>query len=228
MIDAVYLCRAGPNEELRYSLRSLVNIPHARVWLLGPGPEWYVGARIPVDQTGTKGSVTTRGIRLACNSTEISDPFMYFNDDFYVMKPGGPLPPLNRGEIRAVVDQYASVGLTPASSRWIRGMRDTAAILRARGVAKPLSYELHIPLMVHKAEMLEALDLIARRGMGHKRSVYGNIANLGGRVISDVKVRRLDDPIPRGRWLSSADRSFPVVEHLLESRFPDPSPWEDC
>ena len=42
--DIVYVVRPGErNEELRYSLRSLSNLPHGRVWIAGYMPKWVTG-----------------------------------------------------------------------------------------------------------------------------------------------------------------------------------------
>ena len=39
--DVVYCVKDDPdNEELRYSLRSLKNLPHQKVWIYGGGPKW--------------------------------------------------------------------------------------------------------------------------------------------------------------------------------------------
>ncbi|MFF3129757.1 hypothetical protein ACFVRD_48125 [Streptomyces sp. NPDC057908] len=53
--DIVYVVRPwNQNEQLRYSLRTLANLPHRRVWIAGYCPTWVgpdVG-RIPVAQAG--------------------------------------------------------------------------------------------------------------------------------------------------------------------------------
>ena len=57
-MDIVYLIKVDPendSEELRYSLRSLKNIPHQKVILVGEKPEWVTNVEfIPVAQTKTK------------------------------------------------------------------------------------------------------------------------------------------------------------------------------
>lgn len=219
--DVVYLCKSGRNEELRYSLRSLANLPHGDVWLVGGRPDWYRGNYLPTPQAGTKRDITHRSTRFVCSSDEISDPFLYFNDDFYVMTSGGPVPPLHRGTIRGLVDSLIGEGYAPERSVWLRGMIETERILEGLGYASPLSYELHVPMLIGKAAMSEALDLGP-----HPRSIYGNIAGVGGRQIDDVKITSADDPIPAGRWLSTNDATFYRVERRLRTRFPNPSPWE--
>jgi hypothetical protein len=160
------------------------------------------------------------GIQIvACMHPEISDPFLLFNDDFYVMTKGSLPAPMHRGTIQSVIDWYAAQGIR--SSRYVSGMRATKKRLEDLGIAEPLSYELHTPMLIDKLRMLGA----TRHG-GHQRTMYGNLARLGGRRMADVKVLNYEDQLPRGRWLSTMDSTFPRVQALLEERFPEPSPWE--
>lgn len=227
MTTAVYLCRAGDNEELRYSLRSLANLPHSDVLLVGGAPAWYDGPRMPVDQSGHKSNVTTRAMRAVVESRRTTDPFTYLNDDFYVLQPG-PLPPAyHRGPIDAVLDAYAGIGLPPERSRWLAGMARTRDLLRRRlGIREPLCYELHVPLVVDKVTMTRALNF-----GGYKRTVYGNLLGGGEYLEDDVKLhpKPIYDPrtIPdTGRFLSTADESFDRALPLLQRLFPNASPHE--
>lgn len=45
-MDILYLCRPGENLELRYSLRSLRNVPHGRVWIFGDCPDWVTNVNL--------------------------------------------------------------------------------------------------------------------------------------------------------------------------------------
>ena len=219
-IDAVYLCRSGRNEELRFSLRSLRNLPIRNVWLVGGKPDWYTGDFLPVDQTGTKYQITERAMTAACEHAPISDRFVMFNDDFYVLE-DGPLPaPMHRGPIADLIAWYFDQGHTPASSAYLAFMVRTLELLQQKGVPEPLSYELHIPMVVHKEGMLDAT-----KDSGQQRSMYGNLQRIGGKYTEDVKVNR-GDHRPEGRWLSSRDTTFPYLQSFLRSRFPQPSPWE--
>lgn len=220
--DVVYLCREGENEELRYSLRSLVNLEHRGVHVVGGVPRWYSGPRIAVRPAGDKHVATDRALRAAVESDAVSDPFVLFNDDFYVMHPGGPVEPRHRGPIRDLVVRLE--GELGQRSRWTAGMLRTAMLLEDLNLST-LSYELHLPILVHKEPMLRTLELTAMYG-GQKRSVYGNLAGLGGALSDDVKVYRAGMPLPVGRWLSTSDFGFQHVQGLLMTRFDRPSEWE--
>ena len=225
-MDVVYLCREGENEELRYSLRSLRNLPHERAWIFGGAPEWLRGAElVPVDQHASKYRVTSAAMRAACLHPDVSDPFVLMNDDFFIMEPLAEVPALNRGPVDDVAAEYERrVGASP----YLEGMLATRDLLHEFGCEDPLSYELHVPLPVRKAEMLEALDVGEAAGIGvlHKRTLYGNLAKLGGATIADVKLCRRRQAVPKGPWLSTLDATFPAALPVLARRFPKPSPFE--
>lgn len=218
--DIVYICRDGQNEELRYSLRSLTNVEHGEVWVIGGRPDWYVGEFIQSSQKDRKLTNARRALRAACTDDRISDPFLYFNDDFYAMKPGGRVRAHHRGPIR---DLAAAM---PFRSAYTANMLVTASMLERLGNKKPISYELHVPMLMRKAQMLEVLDMIEEHGGGQERSLYGNLAGIGGTRINDVKIYTEDDPMPRGRWLSSSDKSFHLLQGYLMEHFDRPSDWE--
>ena len=93
-----------------------------------------------------------------------------------------------------------------------------------------LSYELHIPMLVHREGMLKALELgTGIHGM-HNRTMYGNLMKIGGMQSNDFKVYNNDRNIDFDAlsFLSTSDRTFryhPAGKYLL-SRFPEPSVYE--
>lgn len=225
--DVVYVVRPGDhNQHLRYSLRSLEHLPHGRVWIAGYCPSWAVGVgRIPVEQTGSKYRNSTANLRAALEHPDVSDRFVLFNDDFFVMEPVNELPVLHRGPIRCVEDYYVA----RRSGAYLRGMRETRGLLESIGYDEPLSYELHVPMLVDKAGMLAALDTGRHLDVLHKRSLYGNLAGLGGAETTDVKVMhrgpRFDRTLP---FLSTMPDSFAngAVGQLIRKTFSRPSPYE--
>lgn len=218
-MDVVYTCRNGSNEELRYSLRSLVNVPHDRVWIFGGWPAWVNNVTIvATPQKAPKYDVTFNSTREACLNPEVSDPFWLWNDDFYAIAPTSP-EHYHRGPVRDVLSIYEEKFPT---GTYALGMRNTLEVLEANGCQDPLSYELHVPLVVHKAPMLEAI----RMGDGHlrwnKRTAYGAIAGIGGEYMADVKVYDSTTLNHEGPWLSSCDRTYQAVYRGLKTLFPEP------
>jgi hypothetical protein len=227
-LDLVVPVREGPaNQQLRYALRSwTANLPHGHVWVVGYKPSWLGGVRhIPTRQTGTKYANTTVAVRAACEHPDVSEMFLYANDDMFVMEPLDAMPVLHRGPVRDVEAYYA----TRASGAYLRGMRETRELLAEHGYPDPLSYELHVPLPVSKAGMLKALDAGRHLAVLHKRTAYGVLNEIGGERINDVKVLhrgpRFDRSTP---FLSTMPDSFAhgEVGRVIRSRFPRPSTYE--
>ncbi|MFI2434629.1 hypothetical protein [Streptomyces sp. NPDC018693] len=227
-LDLVVPVREAPaNQQLRYALRSWqANLPHRHVWIVGYKPAWLGGVRhIPTRQPGTKYQNTTVAVRAACEHPEISETFLYANDDMFVMERLDALPVLHRGPIRDVEAHYAA----RASGSYLRGMRETRDLLVDQGFADPLSYELHVPLPVTKTGMLKALDAGRHLDVLHKRTAYGVLNEVGGERIEDVKVLhrgpRFDRSTP---FLSTMPDSFAhgEVGRVIRSCFPTPSSYE--
>lgn len=220
-MDVVYLCRPGDNPELRLSLRSLQHhVAHDRVWIIGGWPDWVANvAVVGVHQTTDKHRNTTVAMRVACNHPDISDPFMVWNDDFYALEPTH-VAHWHRGPAVEVIDLYQRRHPT---SPYTKGMRATIELLEASGYPDPLSYELHMPLIVHKAEMLAALDLGQHLPVAHKRTIYGNLARLGGEQRTDCKVYEPGHPLPTP-WASTEDRTFRHYQRAIRDALPRESP----
>ncbi|MGA5497701.1 hypothetical protein ACPCSP_25390 [Streptomyces cinereoruber] len=227
--DLVVPVREVPvNEQLRYAVRSWAqNLPHRRLWVVGYRPWWLDGAEhIPTRQAGTKYANTTAAVRAACEHPEVSENFLLLNDDFFVMDshPDG-MPVLHRGPVRQVEAYYAN----RASGDYLRGMRQTRALLADLGHDDPLSYELHVPLPVDKAGMLDVLNLGEDVPVLHKRTAYGTLADLGGEQIEDVKIMHRDGRFPKASpYLSTMPDSFThgqVGAHIRQA-FPEPCAYE--
>ena len=230
-MDIVYVNKEGENPELRYSLRTLQNITHDNVWVFGGSPSWLNHDTVHYRSNAQRASPyssTRSHIAAACNTREVSDPFLLWNDDFYVMKPIIDVPIMHRGSLKEWISK------TPqARTIWWTGLYETAALINT--FEKPdhvewKSYDIHVPLPIYKYEMKEALRLATkiRTDAVHLRTLYGNIAVEGiGTMVVDPKVTRRKDPFPRGPWLSSGDDTFlSTVEPVLRYLFPDPCEYE--
>lgn len=226
-MDWVIPVRVGePAEELRYALRSIAaHVPHDRVWLVGYRPSWVRGVRhVPTRQLGSKYQNTTLAVRVACEHPEISDPFILANDDMFILRPISEVPVLHRGPVRDVEAYYEA----RRSGKYLRGMRETRALLAELGRPDPLSYELHVPLPVSKAGMLRALDLGRRLDVLHKRSMYGNLSRIGGEQTADVKLIDPRAAVPE-EWtfLSTLPTAWRgEAGRHVRARFPRPCRYE--
>lgn len=229
-MDIVYICRSGDNEELRYSLRSLKHIPHDNVWVFGDAPEWFTGnlvktqASLNPPQEWGKYTKAHRNWEEVVKHPDISDDFMLFNDDFYVMKRQRSLLNFHRGCMQTMADHYI---LRHPNSNYTKSINKTLKWLHDLGITEPLSYELHLPMAVNKAKFAAILD----KTMGHERvllrSIYGNVYNVGGKEIPDCKVYGTHTPLENCRnYMSSVETAFAAVEPILRWTFPEPSEFE--
>jgi hypothetical protein len=233
-VDVVYRYRkTGNNEdELRYSLRSLSNLPHSKVWIAGDLPAWVkdVG-HIPTSQASNKWEDSRQNVAAACKHPEVSDQFVLMDDDFFVIQPIDEVPALHRGEINDLLAAYAR-----KHSTYRAGFADTAKmVFAARGMQNPaLAYNLHVPMVLDKQKVLqsiEALDAldVMRPKCFHFRTWYGNYAHQGGTKSSDVKIVNSTESLPSGPFLSTTRASFNSAGKLgrsVRAMFRSPSPYE--
>jgi hypothetical protein len=225
-LDIVYVVRPGDdNNELRHSLRSLANLPHARVWLVGHLPAWAHNVEaIQTTQIGRKYANSTRNLLTACQDDRLTEQVVLFNDDFFCMTPASGVDVWNRGPVSEVNKAYRS-------GPYGTGMRDTANLLHRLGHPDPISYELHLPMVIDRALMADTIKtgMRARIPVLHKRTLYGNLHGPAGTTVTDVKVHTEDpDGWRDWPWLSTSDTSFslyPVGQHIRD-RFPEPSRYE--
>src|SRR5689334_17073738 len=89
-MNVIYPVRPGPNEELRYSLRSLANLGDGEheVWIVGSKPRWLRGVHFIEGNTcgsDRRGNSTGNLLR-ACD--HIPEHVVQMDDDMYVMQRG--------------------------------------------------------------------------------------------------------------------------------------------
>ena len=223
MYDVVYVVREGDNnEELRYSLRSLSNLPVRQVWIVGYKPTWVTGVGYirGNPHIGVRPSNGYANILLACRSEEIPDEFLLFNDDFFITEPMGSVPTAYRGTLG---DHLKGLGKS-RSSWWGISLDRTMAELRKAGHEDPLSYELHIPFPTVKERMRETLERYRRvqpQNPPQWRSLYGNEHRIGGVRYPDPKAHQGELRKP---FHSTEDGTW--MNFGLADMFTEPSPYE--
>ena len=228
-IDIVYPVRTGDqNEELRYSLRSLRNVPHHAVHIAGFIPSWLNGEvnRIPVQQQSNKYRSAEANLLAAIESDDVSDPFWLFNDDFFMVRKMRTIPNLHRGSLQGLISDY----LARHSGHYVQGMIHALETLEGLGVEGPLySYEMHSPILVYKEAMEATLGLRGRQDCYHLRTVYGNLRRLPGKESEDVKVyRSTSTDYEQWKMLSTSDILFNYSKagRFIRNLFPDRSEYE--
>lgn len=239
-MDIVYTVKQSlQNEELRYSLRSLENIPHDRVFIVGYVPHFINKETInyiSIPQASSKYQNTTNNLKQVCKLETLSDNFILMNDDFYVNKPIQNVEEelnLYRGEIEGVLRFYNAK--YPLGTEYSNGMKQTKELLEGLGIEKPLSYELHTPFIFNKEKFLSMFDIPGVKDIPvlHKRSLYGNLFydKTKSKKILDVKVLKEPNSFnyPNMKLISTSDHSFLhySIREYLERRFPKKSKYEN-
>lgn len=225
LIDYVYVCREGDNEELRYSIRSVIeNGPAGNIWIVGGKPEWYTGNFIPVPAHRDKYVHVRTSLNVIIDAPEIADDFVLMNDDFFILKPIEEIEMFHGGTLRMKI------------SRHHRGSGSYGAMIhqlfsqlrRLRPEEEPLDYELHVPMEMNKKKLFKILK---RPFLW--RSLYGNIHKVGGKEMADVKVYSKDSDeeiykiIERSPYISSNEASFEKnLGKIIKPMFPNKSRYE--
>lgn len=226
--DVVYMLKPDfINNELRYSLRSLENFPHAKVWFVGGQPnELQPDDRLSIQQFGSTKWERVRGmLAKACINEDISEDFWLFNDDFFILKPW------KLG--KAVYNGTLAEHITHVEGRHHNRITAYTAQLREcekeliQGRYGTLNYAVHCPMLINKAKLLDTLRAFPDCPMF--RNLYGNMWKVGGKQHRDCKIISKDAVIPESAdFVSTEDGAFDwgAVGTQLKGLFPDKCRYE--
>ena len=232
-LDVVYVVKEDENnEELRYSLRSLVNLPYRKVFIAGYKPSWVKNVEyLPVKQLGGRFDNQSRIIKTACSNNDVFDDFILMNDDFFIINNISHVPNLRRLKpIEHYIKQYTELYMKPGfSSFYLETMKDIAVLLRRIGFRDIDSYELHVPMVINKDKYLALCSMYPETESSHRRTMYGNYYHIGGKRINDVKVvkdgKKFSKDVP---FLSTIDDVFDGSEvgRFIMTRFTEKCTYE--
>lgn len=254
MLSYLYVVRAGENEELRYSLRSLKNAPPGNVVIAGGAPRWLnteAVTFVPVEQapvTRHEGWwIKYQNVRLnlAAGLQKCNETVVLMNDDMFFTGRVDKIEALRWPSLNDLFAAFSCTRERPTST-YMEGEVATLSWCESQGVSEPHSYALHVPMPLERDKALDLLSLLPSEGRHpiHFRTAYGNYWGIGGKPSLDVKVtnqnrsgvRRLNGKIispPAVKELpvplaSTSDRSFTSFEvgSKLRSLFPEPSGYE--
>lgn len=222
-MDVVYPYKRALDEfELRYSLRSLVNVPHDRVIVAGDKPRFvneavFWAGTMPV---ADRFKSSTTNIVEAARQAEITGEFIVMNDDMFVLEPWE-----FRHEDRGSIDEYLGTGAPAGGYR--RRLQRTGEILRAHGVNEPLFFGLHTPT-VYDSAVLVALVKEFRGESYLLRTLYHNLHPAPSARRDDVKMRHWAGKPAAADMFSVSDACALDLRFRawMAHRFPDPSVYE--
>lgn len=228
-MDYVYIYREGLGDELRYSIRSLAkNAPEGRVWLVGGKPEWFNGDHIPVKAVGGKFKNISECYWVIARCEDISEDYVLMNDDFFILEKIDSIPTLHGGLLSSKITTYMKM-LGPTMYSNILGK--ALHHLRSKKISEPFDYDIHVPMVINRKTFI---DIVPRDSQA-PRSVYGNLANVGGTEIQDVKTynnpqyksRSYEYSNSNSPYISTDDDTFEeLYNQVLKDMFPEPSKYE--
>lgn len=231
-MDVVYATKeAKHNEELIYSLRSLSNFPHDNVYIVGGKPRKvkHTTHLTRYQKLLPKDRNVELNLKIAAEDPNLSEEFLFMNDDFFFVRPVYTMPYLHRGPISLLYDYYKSF----KSAQYMAGLDATIELLAKYGIDEPLDYELHYPMRMEKSKVLEMHEIRERELpdpylLFHMRTFYGNYFKVGGRQTKDCKVgyeeHNNEWALGQSDFLSTNEETFKgfIGDHI-KSLFPDKS-----
>jgi hypothetical protein len=193
--------------------------------VVGGKPSWYSGNFIFIQQRSAKYINAVNNLKAICSSEEISEEFVLMNDDFYIVEKINSVETFHGGLLLDKINTYKKI---TQQSGYIFKLEKTFDKLRNLRMTSPLDYELHVPMVMEK----QKLKTVLKHGSEFLwRSMYGNMFNVGGEEMVDVKVY-IDGPLvaksyeiknKEHKYLSSTDTSFQmlystILKELFKSR----------
>lgn len=225
-MDIIYPYKRSPGDlELRYSLRSLVNVPHDRVIIAGDVPSGVSDAvttvRVPRYDSDRYVS-STSNIFAAIRQADVSDDFIVMNDDIFVLKPW-----TFHQEHKSRLDEALA---NPAIKGDYRArIVSTAGLLRSVGIHEPLFYGLHTPTIYSRSRLIDMMrDFPMPRCKYLMRTMYHNLYPQPSIQRTDVKVKVWTEESEAGDILSISDgvARLPLFQEWLNRQFPVASVYE--
>lgn len=220
MYDVCYVVKDTPaNEELRYSLRTLQNLPNVRnVWVYGGKPSFLVSKyhKRGFVQDGSKWENSGKIFWEIINDEDVSEDFYLMMDDVFIMQP-----------IQEFVNFSSSDMKTLRHSIYYDEKRNVYNWLRMHH--KPTrDFDMHRPFLYNKTKVKELFPRYPVQTCF--RSLYGNWYGIPTETHRDCKVYSTGRYLPPSDdvCLSTTDRSFSKgqVGNLIRQCFPTPSIYE--
>lgn len=219
-MDFIYINRDGDNEELRYSIRSVIsNYDKANVIIVGGKPDWYIGEFYPVANVGNKFKNITECYKTICQLNHINN-FVAMNDDFFILNKINNIPYTYDGLLIEKAEQHGSLH---GATEYFRVLTQANKMLKTHGIENPLNYDVHTPMVMNRQKLSEIVDMSYA-----PRSLYGNMFEVGGEPIEDVKVYfNTPDTKMFKDFISTEDNTFEkVYNNILKNKFNNKTRYE--
>lgn len=187
-MDVVYILGDGStwdDNELRFSLRSISDrLQNFRnVYVIGRRPKWLTNV-IHVQESDPytcKEANIARKVMRACQVKDISENFLFANDDHFLLRDCDVNVPFWRGgnlrDIEAPINNYQ------------RAVKNTFRELTRRGL-NVYNFDVHVPVVINKKifpTVVNDFDWSVKNGYVLK-SIYCNTMRIEGERLKDLKL----------------------------------------
>lgn len=192
------------SRELSYSIKSLKNVPHSGVYIIGDKPDYDVPATIiaPEPHQMPYSAYTDVFMKHYTTCLEIdADELLVMNDDFFIMQPYD-FQMYDRG---SMTDHIAE---RSRNDPYKQMLQNTYDYLTAQGETTK-DYTTHTPFLYNRKNLLALIEQVMpeiKRGKTMSiRTLYGNIFNVPSETIKDVKNPEVYEGLP---ILSTNEHTF--------------------
>ena len=234
-MDVVYALGRGSHwgdNELRYSLRSINKYlsNYSKVWIIGDVPRFPIHNInfLAYKENSLYPAVNIMNkLTLACTNENISDRFLFFNDDHFLLNyyDAYDFPFYYCGDLKDVVNKTV----------YIETIKNTIHCLHDNDLPTK-NFDIHTPIVYHKKLFLEIINKYnwdVNHGLCIK-SLYCNTLKINGSYMEDGKIRRSKDEDQLRHWLANHSIfsvSDECLNNTIKKRFdiiyPKKSKYED-
>lgn len=233
-MDVVYVIKdwTWRYDELRYSLRSLCNVPHDNVIIVWHKPSWlkWVKHIKIADDTNNKINNVRKKLEWICKSNRISEDFIYMHDDIFVLQP------------QKEIKYYKMASLANHKNTILRKLWFNRYYIAINSVyelfPKGDSFDVHCPIVFNRKKLWDVLEKY-KYSKWSRRSIYCNEYGIKweflpntyrSSILYDCKIF---DPkkfmvTKTQPYLSISDlvAYCEPFKKFIQAKFPDKSPYE--
>ena len=235
--DIVYIynksCSMWMGREIIYSIRSLekYGVNYGKVIIVGDKPELFNDKiiNIPkIDQGPFKEKKILDKLLTACRSEIVSNPFVFFNDDFFLVKK------IDFAKLRYYYfdNLRNKILFRKVNDTYMRALKNTRDALFNKSLPEKY-FDIHYPMLYYKEKFIQVMqkyDWEIRAGYVIK-SLYANTLRIKGKSRKDYKIyidhnkQRIKQTIDQTD-LFSTDNITRAMAETISNLYPEKSSYE--
>lgn len=230
IVYAVGRTAAWGHNELRYSIRSAEKyLKFDRLFIVGFKPPFLNQKAIhfDIDDNGHKYDNVTKKIKFILDCKEISEDFIYMNDDFFLLKPFGEIPYFWNKPIKEWVDHYPAY-----KGKYYQNIKNLST-----DFPKGKFFEVHFPIVLNKQKAKAVIGKYKLEITLMLRSYYANEyckelmpleESQDYKISGTSKFSNIDFVPKNAPFLSCSNRAAEeiIFKKYIQARFPEKSSFE--